>query len=126
MSDSGGRAYFSCGVFCTCRHGHIVCADGTKSEAFATVSKGMTVLEKLANEKRVSSDAVKELTRVVALSGLTREDDELDEILEGMQAEQEAWRISHSEDPQENPDIVSQFEAKERKHNAFRSKKIIH
>jgi len=70
---------------CRCRHGWITCADGTESEQFATVSKGMKVLAKLVSNGRVSSNATPELMRLIATSKFELKNNELDETLEEME-----------------------------------------
>lgn len=91
MSDSGNTAYVSYCPVCRCRHGWITCVDGTESDQFATVSKGMKVLAKLVCDGKVSGSATPEYMRMIATSGFELKNDELDETLDTMEKEKIAF-----------------------------------
>ena len=110
MSDSAHTASVSCCPSCRYRHGWITCADGTESEQFATVSKGMKVLAKLVHAGKVSAGAAPEYMRTIATSGFELKNDELDEIFATMEKEKIEFFDRIRRELKEEKDIVSRFE----------------
>lgn len=106
MSDK----YVSYCPACRCRHGWIICTDGTKSEQFVTISKGMKVLAKLIYDGKVSRGAEEEYMRTIAMSEFAFKDDELDEAFSAMLKEKEEL-LNHAYDSRsKEPDIVTRIE----------------
>ncbi|MFA6519624.1 MAG: hypothetical protein WCT41_02255 [Candidatus Paceibacterota bacterium] len=125
MSDSGNTAYVSYCPVCKFRHGWITCTDGTESEQFATVSKGMKVLAKLIHDGKVSRNASEEYVRMIATSGFELKNDELDEMLSAMEKEKIEFfdRIRRELKGEKREDVVSRFEGVP---NQVPAKRILH
>lgn len=92
MSDIIERsAYFSLCEECK-RHGCIVCADGTKSTEFGSISQGMEEVASLMFSGKIAEDEALEVRRQIETSGLQLEDTELEELLERFQGMKEELR----------------------------------
>ena len=110
MSDAESTAYVSYCPACRCRHGWITCMDGTESEQFATVSRGMKVLAKLIHDGKVSRAASAEYMRVIATCGFEIKNDELDEVLSAMEKEKIEFFDRIRQEIGKVQDAVSRFE----------------
>ena len=74
-------AYFLVCVECG-RHGHIVCAEGTGSSEFGTVSKGLQELTTLVLAGKVAEDEALEVKRQIRTSKLPFENALLDRLIQ--------------------------------------------
>ncbi len=73
-------AYFA---LCECgKHGCVVCADGTESEHFFTISSGMRELTELMLADKVEDDEMKEAKRQIEESGLPRRNTDVEALME--------------------------------------------
>ncbi|OGG67960.1 hypothetical protein A3E99_01345 [Candidatus Kaiserbacteria bacterium RIFCSPHIGHO2_12_FULL_54_16] len=73
-------AFFTLCTECRC-HGHVICADGTTSNEFATISGGLKELTDLVLAEKVAEDEMLEVKRQIKESGLDCEAPDVDEIL---------------------------------------------
>ena len=73
-------SYFSLCEECR-RHGCIVCADGTKSEEFGSISQGLGEMKTLVLAGKIAEDEAPEVRRQIETSGLQLKDADLDEFL---------------------------------------------
>lgn len=88
--------------------------DGTVSEKFVTVSKGMKMLTALVHAGKISKNVEEGYRQAITIAGFVLKDTELDEIFEVMLREKEEWRKSCIKVRvcDTEPDIVTPFEEK--------------
>jgi hypothetical protein len=120
MDTKESFAYFMARMEGELPYGWIVCADGTESKSFATVTGGQKVLAELVAAEKIGEKAALEFAQSIEESGLKGEDAELDEFLEELQAK------SDGEPPKKMSDELQNiiFEAMGRP-KTFRKRKTV-
>lgn len=102
-------SYFSLCEECK-RHGCIVCADGTKSAEFGSISQGMEEVASLMLAGKIAEDEAPEVRRQIETSGLQLEDAELDEFMRHFPRMKEEIRMLFREIHQELRDAYGRAE----------------